>query len=45
MAAAGVTTAAYSISFLITIYLYRRVAGLSWRHFIKPPPLPAPTEE
>jgi O-antigen/teichoic acid export membrane protein len=39
MAAAGVTTVAYATSFVITIWLYRRVAGLEWKHFIKPPPL------
>jgi O-antigen/teichoic acid export membrane protein len=41
MAAAGVTTVAYSTSFVITVILYRRVAGLEWKHFLKPPPLPA----
>jgi O-antigen/teichoic acid export membrane protein len=45
MVAAGVTTCAYTTSFVITVFLYRRVAGLEWRHFLRPPALPAPAEE
>ena len=41
MVAAGVTTIAYTTSFVITVFLYRRVAGLEWRHFLRPPALPA----
>jgi O-antigen/teichoic acid export membrane protein len=37
MAAAGVTTCAYTVSFVITVILYKRTAGLDWGHFFKPP--------
>jgi O-antigen/teichoic acid export membrane protein len=42
MAAATVTTCAYTVSFIITVNLYKRVANLEWRHFLRPPP-PQPT--
>lgn len=45
MAAAAVTTVAYATSFVITIILYRRVAGLEWKQFLKPPPPPVAAEE
>jgi O-antigen/teichoic acid export membrane protein len=37
MAAALVTTCAYATSFVITVILYRRVAGLEWKNFLRPP--------
>jgi len=39
MAAATVTTCAYTISFVITVNLYKRTAGLEWHHFLRPPPV------
>lgn len=41
-AAAIVTTCAYTVSFVITVFLYRRVADLEWRHYLRPP---APSAE
>jgi O-antigen/teichoic acid export membrane protein len=36
--AAIVSTCAYTVVFVISVFLYKRVAGLSWRQFITPPP-------
>jgi O-antigen/teichoic acid export membrane protein len=44
MAAAIVTTCAYTVSFVITVILYKRLAGLEWRHFLRPPPGSPPTK-
>jgi hypothetical protein len=35
--AATVSTCAYTVVFVISAFLYKRVAGLSWRQFITPP--------
>jgi antigen flippase len=35
--AAIVSTCAYTVVFVISAFLYKRVAGLSWRQFITPP--------
>jgi len=36
-AAAIVSTTAYTLVFLISIFLYRHVAELRWRDFVHPP--------
>src|SRR5262249_39329228 len=37
-AAATVTTCAYTVSFLITVNLYKHTANLEGRHSLRPPP-------
>jgi O-antigen/teichoic acid export membrane protein len=36
-AAAIVSTCAYTVVFVISVFLYKHVAGLRWRHFLDPP--------
>jgi O-antigen/teichoic acid export membrane protein len=36
-AAAIVSTCAYTVVFVISVFLYKHVAGLQWRHFLDPP--------
>jgi hypothetical protein len=45
MVAAGVTTCAYATSFVITVFLYRRIVGLEWKHFVRPPALEETLDE
>ncbi|HEU4944168.1 MAG TPA: hypothetical protein VFT10_03315, partial [Solirubrobacterales bacterium] len=41
---ATITTAAHTAVFVGSILLYRRLTGLAWRQFVRPPPAEAPAD-